>query len=210
MDEENNSLGIEAFTINGFLVGTPAEAEITYFGMEGDQQLGAGPGGHCDSCPDFFEVNGTLLQDGFNPPGNVYNSSDALGLDIDEFDIGSASGGLGILDTGDTTAVVRTGTGDTIINPGGDTGETVFLGWVFLRLNRPSPSFRGPATQKVADLASAGTGQTISYSINVANQGSLVAHQVRITDAVPAGLAYQPNSTRIDGVSCTDAADADA
>lgn len=214
MDETGGaggSSGIVNFNIGGFLVGTPAEVELTYFGLEGDQQLGAGPGGHCDTCPDFFAVNGSNLTDGFNPSGNSYNSSDALGLDIDEFRIGTSAGGLGVLDTGDTMASISTGTGDNIREGGGaDTGESVFLGYVFLRVNRPSPNFRGAATQKIADPPSAATGETIFYSINLANQGSLAATGVSFSDTIPVGATYVAGSLRIDGVGCTDAADADS
>jgi uncharacterized repeat protein (TIGR01451 family) len=209
MDETNQSLGIITFSIAGFEVGTPPAAELTYFGLEGDQQLGAGPGGHCNNCPDFFRLDGVNLTDGFNPPGNSYNSSDALGLDLDEFNVGATGGGLGILQTGDTSAQIQTGTGDNVVNGMGQTGESVFLGWVFLRLNRPSPNFRGASTVKLVDKSLANPGDTLFYSLNVANQGSLTATNVVLADVLPAGVAYQPGSIRIDGVACSDAADAD-
>ncbi|MFH0901415.1 MAG: hypothetical protein V2A73_12375, partial [Pseudomonadota bacterium] len=203
------SLGIFSFTIADFLVGAPAEAEIAYFGLEGDAFLGAPD--LCETCQDFFDVNGVHLHDGLNPWGNVYNSTPALGFDLDEFDIGTAGGGLGILDTGDTSAVITTGSGDLVLDRTlTDTAETVFLGWVMLRLNRPSPNFRGPVTRKTVDVSSATTGSTLYYSLTVANQGSQAASEVVLTDELPSGLRYQPGTITVDGRRCTDAADGDA
>lgn len=208
-DETNTSLGIINFNISGFLVGTPPQAEIQWFGLEGDRQLGGGPFGHCTNCWDFFQVNGTKIDDGNGAEGvnNVFDSTVALSVDLDNVSIGS--GGYGLVDTGDTSMAISTGTGDTILNPTGGTGETIFLGWVFLRLNRPSPNFRGSATTKFADPTAA-TGETVFYNVTVTNQGSLDATGTVFSDALPTGMTYQAGSVRVDGAACTDAADADA
>lgn len=53
-------------------------------------------------------------------------------------------------------------------------------------------------------------GALVTYSLVSHTTGSGTADSVRITDAIPAGTAYQPGTLKLDGATLTDAADADA
>ena len=106
------------------VVGNPARAEFTFFGLEGDKQLGVppqdnpnDPGGYCPTCEDFIKFNGQRLSNETNPPGNIWNStlpdgSTGLGVDIDAFNVGA--GGLNLVRPGDTTATIQPGVGDGV------------------------------------------------------------------------------------------------
>ena len=69
LDEQQNSLGQIKFTINDFLVADPPDAQLTYYAMEGDKQLGnpeQDPGNNgpdsppCATCWDFVSFNALL------------------------------------------------------------------------------------------------------------------------------------------------------
>lgn len=210
--------GIDSFGIDGFLVGSPPVGEIAYWGMEGDALLGVPPQDTdpfipCDTCFDFFQYNATKLQDvgTNNNAGNLFNSSTALGLDIDTFKIGSQAGGMGLLSVGDTAATLTVGSGDDLPGPPGGSGggEFVVLGWTLLRLNRPSPQFQNADTFKTVDPLSAGPGETVFYTVQVANEGSADATGASLTDVLPPTMVYVAGSARLDGTPCSDAADGD-
>src|SRR5690606_10626868 len=97
IDEELNSAGQDQFTISGFDVGSPPEARLSFFALEGDRQLGIPPqdltpgGAGCPnaSCIDSVEFNSTPLFDSFNAAGNIFNGSVpggfAVGVDLDTY-----------------------------------------------------------------------------------------------------------------------------
>src|SRR5204863_7826169 len=128
----------------------------------------------CDTCFDSFAYQGVKLHDSFNAAGNVFNSTPAVGFDLDTFKIGSQPGGLGLLTVGDTSATITVSSGDDIPGPPGGSGggEFFVLGWSLLRLNRPAPNFQNADTSKTVDPTSAGPGETVFYTVQVANEGS--------------------------------------
>ena len=69
LDEQLNSTGQASLNIDGFLVGDPPQASLSYYAMEGDKHLGNPyqdpPGGPdsfpCPTCWDFIAFNGNKL-----------------------------------------------------------------------------------------------------------------------------------------------------
>jgi len=57
------------------------------------------------------------------------------------------------------------------------------------------------AVTKVADVANAAPGDTITYTITVTNSGSSDATAVTLTDAVPQFTSYTANSTLLNGIT---------
>ncbi|MBN2693584.1 DUF11 domain-containing protein [bacterium] len=209
-DEQEDSIGIEQFNIGGFLVGDPVVAEFSYFGLEGDRFLGVPPQDldpdyPCPTCYDFISINGTKLQDGLNSPNNIWNSSIALGVDIDSFNIGST--GLNILRPNQTSMTILLGSGDGVIPnayPQAGGGESIFLGYMLLGIDTVSPNFRTSRTGLVVDRTAASQGDSLTYIATITNDGSQDATNVTIKDAIPNGVQYIPGSTFIDGVSTGD------
>jgi len=205
IDEELNTPGSDSFTISGFNVGSPPEATLSFFALEGDRQLGIPPqdSTNCPdgSCIDSIEFNGTRLSNSTNPPGNAYNGTVpggfAVGVDLDSYDVSSQ------VNTGDTSAQLRIISGDGVANndPGAvhGYGEYVIVNWVLLRLNRLAPNFETSNTFMDAVPTQVAPGGTVFYTIQVANDGTLDANNVVVTDALPPELEYVPNSTRVDG-----------
>ncbi|HEV8324965.1 MAG TPA: OmpA family protein [Myxococcota bacterium] len=212
MDETSTESGQWTLApISGFDVGDPSDAFLTFFALEGDAQLGVPPQDMppllCPSCTDFMQVTSLpsggmgLLSDAADPPGNVFNSSDALGLDIDTYSLAS------IVASGDTTLNILTGTGDGVPHAPGDPtggGEKVLLGYVLLTLNRPAPNF-GISSSKIASPSgSVAPGQEIVYTIVVRNDGSVNATSTLVADAIPANTTYVPGTTTLDGAAVAD------
>ncbi|MBI5527800.1 MAG: DUF11 domain-containing protein [Deltaproteobacteria bacterium] len=218
--DEDDRTGISSpMSIGGFTVGNPAYAEFAYFGLEGDDQLGEPfqkqlPKDHplyCETCNDFLSLNSVKLTDTANPPNNVFNSTiegesvDGVGVDIDTFNVGV--GGLNILQSGQTNASIQVGSGDGNVGDplsltGG--GESIFLGYMVLALDTYAPDFHGSGTVKDVDKVVAGGGETLTYTIWVKNEGSLLAHNVKVFDTIPAGTDYIPGSTTVDDVPAAD------
>ena len=125
-------------TLSNFLVGPSHQGEFSFFGMEGDPQLGFdGVDGSGRSVPeivnnsDFMQLGGTdvsggvpwppstanMLQDANNPWGNLFNSTGVgnplhRGVDLDRFNVSS------LLTPGQTSIALQPGSGDGIPNPG--------------------------------------------------------------------------------------------
>jgi len=55
----------------------------------------------------------------------------------------------------------------------------------------------------------AGSGQSLSYTIEFRNSGAVPARHVMVTDNLPASLAYEPNSLHLGDRAVTDQSDAD-
>ena len=125
-------------TLGGFVVGPSHQGELTFFGMEGDPQLGF-DGNDASGNPfpepannsDFIQLGGNDLRGGVpwppstanmlqgpgNPWGNLFNSSGAQsvshrGIDFDKFNIST------LLTPNQTTITFQPGSGDGVPNPG--------------------------------------------------------------------------------------------
>ena len=212
-DEEANpaSLGQFSFTMSGFEVGSVPEAEITYFGLEGDANLGAGPQRPLPGLSRFRarQRHGPVRR--HQRRRQRVQLEHRAGASIStSFASARRGGGSGILATGDTMAQITVGSGDQALNASEPTGETLFFGWTFLRLNRPSSqTFGARARPRSPTATRRRSARPSTTPVSVVNQGSLAATQVSFVDTLPAGLTYEPNSLRVDGMPCTDAADGD-
>jgi uncharacterized repeat protein (TIGR01451 family) len=203
MDEQQSppTSGVTSFQLSGFKVGNPPEGKFTYFGLEGDQFLGSPP--EPSTNADFMSLrfssstSGTRLTSStpYNPSGNIWNSTIALGVDIDTFNIGKS--GLNLIKPGDSSVTVVAGTGDGIV-PSGN-GESVLLGYVLMTVDTLTPNFRNTKTVKRVDKLTASVGDTLTYTIRVTNSGSLAGKNVIVTDSIPANTTYIANSTRVGG-----------
>ena len=210
-DEDAVSSGISPpITLSGFRVGSPAAAEITFFGLEGDPQLGSPP---LDATwADFMRFTG---QDGTtnklqsipsNPPDNLFNSTvpNAAvpfdGVDIDSFELGPT--GLNLIKPGQTRATIQPGSGDGIVDGSGN-GEFFALGYVLLAVDTVAPQFGG-STGKVVDKSTAAVGETLTYTVKVQNTGSQAATNTVVKDALPSTTTYVRGSTNLDGQPLAD------
>lgn len=215
-DEEQGppfSTGVSPFfTLGHFAVGDSPRGSLSFFGLEGDEQLGVPPQDlqGCPTCFDFFEVYSeqnstrTKLSDDVNPPNNVFNGSRSRGgmspgIDLDTFDIGS------LLRSGDSYLRFRVGSGDGI--EGGELGggELALLGYVIISLETYAPNLDDTGTYKSVAEDRASPGSVLHYTIRVVNQdGSAAAHNVLLRDPMPAGTVYVPGTTTACGLPVVD------
>ena len=210
-DETPTSPGIATYSISGFDFPENGRATLSYLGMEGDALLGVPPQDtdpnqqlRCATCFDFFEVNGTKLNDANNPPNNVFNSSSeigyTLGVDLDSFDISQ------LLSPGDSVINLRVGSGDGQVSPNpmtpdpGGGGELFLLSYIVLSVDRNAPNFNRDGTQFTVIPDEAAPLERVVFTLRVQNQGSLTATGVNTRVTLPTGLTYFPGSLRIDGL----------
>lgn len=229
LDETTSSAGIAPpFTLDGFVVGDPAYVELTFFGLEGDSQLGEPEQSllpksdplYCVTCDDFIRVKRPggdyiYLQNSANPPKNIWNSSysgveaNGVGIDIDTFNIGV--GGLNVLRPGDTSLIVQAGVGDGFPrhpisgNPNApDFNDSAAGGGEsvflgFIALGLDTIAPIFEESRKHVDKLEASAGEILTYTIDIINTGSQDATNVVILDTLPANTIYVPNSTYLDG-----------
>jgi uncharacterized repeat protein (TIGR01451 family) len=213
-DGPQGSLGVTSFAIGNFLADTTPQGTLSYFAVETDKQLGQPPQNlyppgnpqYCTTCQDYVKFNGSTLVDDFGWPGNIFNESLASGVDIDVIDVSS------LIPPSSTSAVIEIGSGTGPIvqpEPANGGGELFGFGWTLLSLRRPAPNFKTAGTNKSVNPIQAGQGETLAYTVNVLNAGSLAATSTVVSDTLPADVNYKPNSLQVSGVPCTDAADGD-
>ncbi|MCA9543101.1 MAG: DUF11 domain-containing protein, partial [Myxococcales bacterium] len=201
-DEDARSPGIDQFQIQGFDFPADGEASLAYFALEGDLFLGVPPQDNdplfaCDTCFDFLEFNGVRLQDGVNPAGNLFNSTTALGVDLEGFRVSD------LIQVGAQRATIRVGSGDGVVDPrnpdpaGG--GESFFLGYVLLNVDRNAPDFRRDGTILSVVPDEGAPLERVVITLQLENEGTLDAQQVAVRLSLPDGLTYLPGSLRVDG-----------
>lgn len=195
-----------SFGIQDFLVGDPPEAQLSFYALEGDKHLGnpaqdfAGDSPKCLTCYDFVQFNGTKLTGGAgnNEPNNIFNSTPEPGVDLDTFDISP------LVKTGDTTANFLVSSGDgksnSVEEQLGGCGELFFYGYTLLQINRKAPNFKNPVTKYTVNASEAAPGDTLTYTIDLMNNGPLDAEQslLKLDQFPPPGTEYVAGSTSID------------
>ena len=160
---------------------------------------------------DTLQLNNQSMSDTRNPAGNFFNStvsdsnalignrnpnnSNLLGVDIDQFD---ASGKLGNNVTG-ATLTLTTASG----------GETFYPGVVTFATDLYAPDLTIAMTGTDTDGGDLLPGDEIEYVVDIRNAGTDTSIESVLSDAVPAGTTYVPNSLKIGGVSVSDQADTD-
>jgi uncharacterized repeat protein (TIGR01451 family)/fimbrial isopeptide formation D2 family protein len=216
LDEKATSLGQISFGIQDFLVGDPPDAQLSYYAMEGDKNLGNPPqdppGGPdspaCQTCFDFVQFNGTKLTGGAgnSQENNIMNSTPEPGVDLDTFDVSA------LLQTGQTTAtfVVSSGNGsladnDNQVNSAGS-GELFLYAYTLLQINRKSPNFKNPGTKYSVNATEAVAGEVLTYTVDLFNNGPLDAESsiLQLDQFPPPGTEYVAGSTTVGGVPVAD------
>lgn len=177
----------------------PVTTTIGAVSFEGDRS----------STGDRMELDGVAIGDASNPPNNVFNSTisvrgsdltprspryvNQLGFDINKFDL------TGRLANGATTATFGVSTG----------GETFFPAVLLFETDLFSPRLEIGKIGVDVNGGDVEVGDTIRYEKTVTNTGLDASTGTLLTDPVPAGTTYVPESIVLDGVPRTDAFDGD-
>ncbi len=198
-------------TIDGFLVPNAGfDAKLGVIAYEGEQQY----------TGDALTFNGDVLSNASNPVDNFFNSSRShvgalvsnagdlprltggaasmAGLDLDVVDVKAQ------LAAGDTSATVLASS----------SGDTYMLGAFVTSISTFKPDF-STSGKSFVDLNGGALrpGDVIEYTVTVQNTGNDASIETTLTDALPTGVSYVPDSTSISagpGIgSYTDAANDD-
>ncbi|MBN1040378.1 DUF11 domain-containing protein, partial [Clostridium botulinum] len=95
---------------------------------------------------------------------------------------------------------VATATYDFIVDPNSPPSPgTSLTNTVTTKVN--NPDFSGNNFVKVVDKTFAGIGETLTYTISLTNKGTAPANNVKITDLIPNGTIFVPNSVTLNGVT---------
>ena len=122
---------------------------------------------------------GTKLNDALNPANNLFNSSSpggfTLGLDLDSFDVSN------LLNIGQTQAEIEVGSGDGRVIPGRPDptggGESFFLGYVLLSVDRNAPNFSRDGTRLTVVPDEGAPNERVVLTLRVTNEGTRDARQ---------------------------------
>lgn len=175
-------------TVSGFLAPPtgPVNANIGMIAYEGDNRYSG----------DYAEFEGVRLGDALNSTTNFFNSSittggtynagrnpdylDALGYDAN------------IIETSGLISPNAT-SGDIEL---GSNGDVYFAGVVTSAIEIFVPNLSSDFAKTVTDLdgGDANPGDILEYAIQFSNSGGDPATDVVLTDAIPAGTTYVPNS----------------
>jgi gliding motility-associated-like protein/uncharacterized repeat protein (TIGR01451 family) len=149
---------------------------------------------------DLLSINGNKFSNAINPVNNVWNGTisddgkhvttkspnytDQMGIDIDQFYVGT---GYGILPNA-TSVNLELGTAS----------DQYFCGVITLAIKMKDPSLT--IVKTVADANKNGTaepGEILTYRLKGVNIGYGKATDVLVTDTLPAGVTYQRNSLMV-------------
>ena len=167
----------------------PVNAKFGQITFEGDQQLGG----------DSFSLNGTSLADAQSPSTNFFNSrvstegslrtdrapahSNNMALDA------KAVNAPGIIPNGATSATARFST----------VGDVYYPVMLSSQIDLYAPNLNG--TKSVTNLtgsqSEASVGDVLEYTVDLTNVGEDPAVDTVVTDAIPAGTSYVPDSLRV-------------
>ena len=182
--------------VSGFLAppSGPVRARLGVVSYDGDK---GSPGSQF--LGDGMSLNGTPVSDALNPANDVFNSTvtrtgtpvagrepalaNTLGLDADVFAVD------GLVANGATSATIALTTGGESYNPGVVT--TAF--------DLFAPTLTATKTVTDVDGGRVEPGDLLQYDVSLTNTGLDAATGVAVSDAIPAGTAYDPGSLAVTG-----------
>ena len=160
-----------------------ADAKMGVVAWEGDANL----------TGDFLKINGNTFSNGINPANNPWNGTisdngvhvttknpnytNQMGIDIDQFDVGT---GYGILPNA-TSATLEFGTEADQYFPG-------IISFV-IKMKDPTITLDKTVTDANNNLT-AEVGEVLTYTLKGTNLGSGNANKVVITDTLPSTVTY--------------------
>ncbi|AKT37489.1 isopeptide-forming domain-containing fimbrial protein [Chondromyces crocatus] len=186
----------QQLTLSGFVVPNAGiQAKLGVVGYDGDSTTG-----------DALLWDGTPLSDALNPPNNFFNSTRSyLGTavsttgDLPQL-TGTAQSMSGIdLDVVEVPSMLLTpGQTEAEVTADLEGVDSYLLGGLITSVTTLLPDL-STSTKSVDDLNGGGVapGDVLEYIIVVTNTGDDVAHNVTLTDVLPAGLTYQAGSLEI-------------
>lgn len=149
---------------------------------------------------DFFRINGSNFSNGINQVNNPWNGTisnngvhvttknpnytDQMGIDIDQFNVGT---GYGILPNASNVTLQF-----------GTTEDQFFSGVVSFVIRMKDPIIK--IVKTVSDASNNQTaepGEILTYSMKGTNIGAGNANFVSLSDSIPATMTYIPNSLRV-------------
>ncbi len=166
------------------------DAKIGLIGWEGDAKFDG----------DFFKINNNLLSNGINPANNSWNGTnsidgvhvttknpnytDQMGVDIDQFNVGT---GYGILPNA-SSVTLEFGTNQ----------DQYFTGVVTFVIKMKEPIIKLVKTVTDANNNNiAEVGEVLTYKLKGKNIGAGNANSVIVTDALPSTLSFVANSLKV-------------
>ena len=163
------------------------DAKIGVMAFEGDSRYNG----------DFLKINNNLFSNAINPANNPFNGTisdngvhvtsknpnytDQMGIDIDQFNIGT---GYGILPNASSVTLQF-----------GTTQDQYFCGIVSFVIKMKDPIIKIVKTVSDANNNNvAEAGETLTYKLKGKNVGLGNANAVVLTDSIPGTMTYVPNS----------------
>ncbi|MEO7119809.1 MAG: T9SS type A sorting domain-containing protein [Ginsengibacter sp.] len=211
---ENDSLSYNSIRIyDGFQQvynnGDPLATTVTLSGLNipsgalevGDAKMGVlAWEGDANITGDYLKINSTLFSNATNQPDNVWNGTitndgvnvtsknpnytNQMGVDIDQFDIGS---GYGILPNS-TSLTLELGT----------TGDKYYPGLFTFSIKMKDPTLSlGDTVNDANNNHLAEMHEVLTYTLSGENSGPGNANSLVITDTLPPTVTYVPNSLNI-------------
>lgn len=191
-----NGGGATSSTINLSGLNVPSgalslqDAQIGIMGWEGDARYNG----------DFFKINNNLFSNTLNTSNNSWNGTisnngvhvtaknpnytDQMGIDIDQFNVGT---GYGILPNA-TNVSLEFGT----------TQDQYFSGIITFVIRMKDPIIE--LAKKVTDANNSSTaeiGEILTYKLKGKNIGAGNANAVIVTDSIPSSMTYVSNSLKV-------------
>ncbi len=166
------------------------DAKMGVLAWEGDANLNG----------DYLKINSNLFSNATNQPDNIWNGTitdnginvtsknpnytNQMGLDIDQFDVGS---GYGILPNASSVTLEF-----------GTTSDKYFPGLFTFMIKMKDPTIRLDNTVSDANNNHfADVNEVLTYTLTGGNNGPGNANSVVITDTLPSTVTYLPNSLQV-------------